>query len=132
MPRRTRTSRPKRMSKPVKVIYSVVGFFALGYFPTLILRIPQPAIVAAAAAIIPFGSKARGELRGFGRGLGLGLLSGLAIPIALIHRRALPPEQIDRITAIYALSTTLLCAAVATLFAHLGRRRARRMEQEWL
>lgn len=124
----------KRRNKALTVIYSVMGFFSLGYFPTVLLREffgPQAAMVLAAVAIIPFGMRVGGILKGFACGLGLGVLSGGAISIGLIHRQAIPPERIGQAAVVYALSTALFCGVIAALFAYLGRNRRRRINAEW-
>jgi len=124
----------KRRSKALTIIYAVVGFFAVGYFPTLALRHrfgPQFSMVAAAVGMIFVGSATRSVPRAVIRGLGLGLLAGMAISIALIHAQAIPPDQILRTTGIYTFATAFLCTAVAALFAHAAVRRAERIESHW-
>lgn len=129
-----RTTSGRRRHKALTVLYSFMGFFALGYFPTIFLREhfgPQLSMVVVAAAIIPFGAKAGSVLIGLGRGAALGLVGGAAIPIALLQRFAIPPNQIERTTALYTLTTAMLCVAVAGLFAHMAKRRRERIEAEW-
>ena len=130
-----RRSNRRRRRKSLMVLYSVMGFFALGYFPTVVLREkfgPQLSMIVVACAIIPFGVRSRSVLVGLARGAGLGLLGGAAIPVALIQRFAIPPDQIERTTALYTFATSMLCAVIGGLFAHMARKRRERIDAEWL
>ncbi len=124
----------RRRNKALTVLYCFMGFLALGYFPTIFLREnfgPQLSMIVVAVAIIPFGAKAGSVLSGLGRGAALGLVGGAALPIALLQRFAIPPDQIERTTALYTLATAMLCTAVAGLFAHMAKRRRERIDAEW-
>ena len=134
MANRRRKTKRKTGRPAIKVIYAIIGFFALGYFPALLLRErfgPQASMVAAAAAIIPLGSRAKSLVRALAVGTGLGMLAGYAMCMALIERHAIPPDRLLRMTMVYTLATALLCAVIAAAFAHLAANRRRRMEDQW-
>jgi len=80
MPRR----RPNPWSKNVvRAMWSAAGFFAAGYFPTLILGNPVVSMGIATGLMIPFGIGAASVRRGALRGLVFGTVAGLAIVGAL-------------------------------------------------
>ena len=70
----------KRISQ---VTWSMALFFALGYLPTLLFHRPDPSVVLAAMAVIPFGARARSVRGGVLRGLGLGAIAGVTIALGM-------------------------------------------------
>ncbi len=110
-----------------RISWSIAAFFALGYFPTMLMRGVQqvgPPVVSMASAaclIVPFGSTARSVLRALLRGAGLGAVCGAGIWAALVQ--GLVDETLADKAMGYIPATTVLCAAVAALFAHLAENR---------
>jgi len=64
-------------------MWSVAGFFAVGYFPMLLWLNPVIPMAVAACLVIPYGSRARTLREGATRGMVLGLIAGLAMGGAL-------------------------------------------------
>ena len=62
------------------------GFFALGYFPTVIAKSPVISMVVAAAAMVPVGSRSSGPVRGAIRGAILGAIAGVGSFGAVTYR----------------------------------------------
>lgn len=123
----------------MKVLYLVLGFIAIGFFPALLLPGeygPRAAIVLAAGGVIPIGMRSSSLLKGALVGLGLGLLAGYAIPIGIIQKgigqnQAMPPDQMISMTILYTIATAVLCGGVSLFFAHLAQKRMQRIEDEW-
>ena len=129
----------QRQNKAMKVLYLVLGFIAAGFFPALLLPSeygPRAAMILAAGLVIPVGMRSASLLKGTLVGMGLGLLAGYAIPMGIIQKgigqnQAMPPDQMMSMTILYTLATAVLCGGVALFFAHLARKRMRRIEDEW-
>jgi hypothetical protein len=113
-----------------RAMWCCAGFFAAGYFPTILLRNPAAAMAAAAAGTIPVGSLSASVRQGMLRGVGLGAIAGGAIGAALFQLKV-PAERLGGLTAVYGLATVAMCAAIAALFAYRSRLRRERIEREW-
>ena len=125
-------SRSRRKSKARAIFYSILGFLAIGYLPTLILGDFRISLVVAAAATIPFGMRAEKLIKGLGRGAGLGLLAGVAIVLGLAHYQVSRDSIVTaQIAGLCVGSTTALCAATAGLFTHFARKRRQQMDADW-
>lgn len=123
------------VSKRVRnVLYAAAAFFAIGYFPTMMMpgRNPVVSMALAAAAIIPFGCLSGSVRQGVLRGAALGAIAGAAISAAMVYRRPLPVEYLVRIPLVYLPATAAMCAVIAGVFAHMSARRRRLIEEEWL
>lgn len=132
----TKFQLPKRVipKKVTDVLLAFCIFLAVGYFPAFMLKFSwagQASMVLAACAAIPYGVTSRRLRQGLLRGLFLGLLAGVATAAGLMNRRAIPPANVDRVIILLPISTALLCAAVAGIFAHTANRRRQRAEKEW-
>lgn len=128
MARRRHSSRTRR--KVMKVVYTIFAAFVLGYFPAYwLLRSggPQISMVALALLVVPFAATARSVLNGLLLGLAIGFWGGLSTAYAIIHQGAVS----NRLIAASMLGTTLLCAAVGIVFAHMAKKRAERAESQW-
>ena len=75
--------RPSRSKRAAAAVWSAIAFLAIGYVPTLLLGSPAVSMILAAAAVIPYGSKASSAGRGLLRGALLGLAAGLAMTSAV-------------------------------------------------
>ena len=129
-----RTTRRTVAFKALKVLYAVLGFFVVGYFPTLFLLERggrQISMVGLALLVIPYGIGARSVVRGCLLGAVLGFWGGLATSYALIYQDAVHGPNANRLVGVAILGTMCLCAAVAGLFAHLAGKRADRIERDW-
>jgi len=116
--------------KILRVIYTFIGIYAFGYWPTRLLSGrggAQVAMVLLVAMSIPYGATARSLLRGALRGLTIGLLGGFFTARALIDEQTWTERAIW--TAI--LGSSVICFAVGGLFAHLAAKRAERMDKLW-
>jgi len=128
MAKRKRVSDTRR--KVMRVIYTILAVFAVGYFPTsLLLRSsgPQISMVALVLLTIPYAARAKSVTRGLLLGVAIGFWGGLSISAAMIHQGTYN----DRLMLVSIVGTTFMCAAVAMLFAYLARRRTERAEQQW-
>lgn len=128
MAKRKRVSDTRR--KVMRVVYTIFGAFAVGYFPVYFLLRkggPQISMVALALLVIPYGARASSVTRGLLLGAAMGFWGGLAISGAMIHRGAYN----DRLMVVSLLGTTFICAVVSALFAYMTRRRAEHAEQQW-
>jgi len=119
-----------------RVVWSIAGFYALGYFPTVWLKDPRPSMIAAAMGVIPFVIGARRIRQGVLRGAGLGLVAGLSLATGILNlaRRVGPDVDWPRLQQAawtYTLATALLCAAVGLVFSLLGRRRRTLIDRQW-
>lgn len=116
----------------LRVLYWIMAFFALGYFPTLLLGDFRVSLIVAGVAAIPVGSLAQSRMQGWVRGALLGLVAGTAIVFGLaqfqVQRESIVTAQLATICVV---STVLLCAAVSALFAHLAVKRKRNVEDRW-
>ncbi len=134
-----RKSAGRRQNKIMKVLYLVLGFVAIGFFPALFLPNqygPRVAMVLAAGLVIPVGMRSASLLKGGLAGLGLGLLAGHATFMGIMQKGydqgyQLPPDPALRMAIISTVSTAVLCGGVAMFFAHLAQKRMRRIEDEW-
>ena len=127
---------PKRVipKKVGDVLVAFCIFLVLGYFPAFMLKVPwagQASTVLAICAVIPYGITSRRLRQGLLRGFLLGLLAGAATSAALFNRQAIPPANVDRVIILLSLSTAILCAAVAGIFAYSAQRRRQRAERDW-
>lgn len=124
-------------SRSIKIIYTVLGIFSVGYFPAYwLLRSggPQISMVALGLLAIPYGSKACSVGRGLLVGLAIGFWGGLATVYAIVHSSATKTGEMvisDRLVAVSVAGTTILCGAIACLFAYLAKRRTDRMNEQW-
>jgi hypothetical protein len=112
------------------VVYTILGVYALGYWPTRLIaggRGAQVAMVLIAVTTIPYGASARSVVKGFLMGAAIGLWGGLWTAYALIHNQT----WTERAIWIAILGTGGLCAAVGTIFAYLARKRAEKLEELW-
>ena len=93
----------------IRTAWTCAALFAIGYFPTYLLKDYRASILLAAMLAIPFGSKARTVTSGAIRGGLMGLLAGLAMASAVtqIHSRPLHPM----LMANYVASISALWAA---------------------
>ena len=129
----------RRQNKIMKVLYLVLGFIAVGFFPAMLLPNqygPPAAMVLAAGLAIPVGMRSVSLLKGALAGLGLGLLAGHATFMGVMqkgydHGYQLPPDPALRTAIISTVATAVLCGGVALFFAHLAQKRMRRIEDEW-
>ena len=126
--KRRRTQR----SKALRVLYAIVAFIALGYFPTRWLGDFRVSMVAAALAVIPFGAKSPRVARGLLRGALLGLLAGVAIVIGLARYQMQRDSVVtDDVAALCVAGTVVACGLIAALFAHLAKKRQEIADREW-
>jgi hypothetical protein len=112
------------------VVYTVLGAYALGYWPTRLISGdigPRAAMVLLAVMAIPYGATSRSVLGGLLKGAAIGLWGGLWTAYALIHAQT----WTERAVWAAILGTGGLCAAVATVLAYLAARRAEKMEELW-
>ena len=129
----------RRQNKIMKVLYLVLGFIAIGFFPALLLPNeygPRVAMVLAAGGVIPIGMRSASLLKGGLTGLGLGLLAGHATFMGIMqkgydHGYQLPPDPALRTAMISTVATAVLCGGMALFFAHLAQKRMQRIEDEW-
>ncbi len=132
MGERKRKRKVRRTSKAVKVGYCLVGFFALGYFPTLYLGDFRISMVSAVLAVIPFGIKTTSLRTGAIRGASLGTVAGVAMIVGLVHFQVKRDSIVPGSLALLCLAATaIMCAVVCTLFAHFSRKRQERLDQQW-
>jgi hypothetical protein len=127
----------KKISRWINlVVWSIVGFFLLGYLPTYLLQSskgPICSMVAAAMAVIPYASWIARPVRSALVSLGLGLLTGLAVANVLARLNLPGPEAqaMTNFASSFLLATVGLCTAVGAIFGYLGMLRQRRTEREW-
>jgi hypothetical protein len=132
MARTSAYTRSRALSKRItRALWACGGFFAIGYFPMALFGNPVAPMAIAACATIPFGSTARSVVRGLLRGLGLGVVAGLAVFGVLVRGRILPEAYVARLAAGYVFGTAAMCGVVGALFAHVARKRRRRIDEEW-
>ncbi len=126
---------PKLGRRLLRALWAVAGFFAIGYFPTVLVRLSDFRAVApttislglAAAAIFPIGGMAPTRRRAIWRGLGLGIVAGVGLWSALsVGTDAHPVHVLP-----YPLMMVALCTAVAVLFQYLTQKRIKQMEDGW-
>ncbi|MBS3734440.1 MAG: hypothetical protein KGY99_05885 [Phycisphaerae bacterium] len=114
----------------------MAAFYALGYFPTVLLRLaqtplapPSASLALAACLIIPYGGKARSMRRALWRGASYGTIAGVGIWSALRFGGA--PSNGADYAAVYIGATAGVLTGVAALFHHLTQKRLRELEQQW-
>jgi len=111
-----------------------MGYFAIGYVPTLYLQDPRASMVIAASAAIIVGVRALSPGRGILAGALCGIVGGAAIMRALgdlgLVLSDQPPDAQGR-SWIYIVATALLSGAVAGIFAVLARRRRAIAAAQW-
>ena len=130
MGKRKRKVRPT--SGAMKVAYCLVGFFALGYFPTLYLGDFRISMVSAVLAVIPFGIKTTALRKGAVRGASLGIVAGAGMIVGLVHFQVQQNSIVPgNLALLYLTATAMMCAAVCTLFAYLSRKRQDRLDRQW-
>jgi len=123
-------SKRKRRSKAMKVIYTIVGVFALGCFPAYYLPRnggPQVSMVLLSLLVIPYGSRSKTVFRGVLTGMSIGLWGGVTIASALMNRHA----ATGRVVAVSVFGTAFLCTAICGLFAYTAKKRAAGVDQQW-
>jgi len=114
----------------MKVIYTIVGVFALGCLPAFYLPRnggPQISMVLLSLLVIPYGFRSKTVVRGLLTGLGMGLWGGVTTACALFNQHAAS----DRVVAVSVFGTAFLCAAICGLFAHVAGKRAASIDQQW-
>ncbi len=126
-------TQPKRKIHRVVnlVVWSIIGFFALGYFLTNWMGSPILSMPLAAMAVIPYGVRICRPLRAGLVGLGLGTVAGLAIANSLAGGVPLAGRDMLALAGTYVGATAVLCTAVAALFGYSGRRRRQAIERQW-
>ena len=114
----------------LRIIYTILAVYAVGYWPTRFLSGrggAQVAMVLLAAMVIPYGAFAKSLLRGAIRGLAIGLWGGFCTARALIDDQT----WTERAIWIAILGSCILCASVGATFAYLAKKRADRMDRLW-
>jgi hypothetical protein len=104
------------------VVWSILGFFLVGYLPAKANLRPQLAVTLTVAlsalGVIPYASK-------IARPMKSALIAGL---LGLVAGASLAATG-GGLT--YLFSTGGFCAGVGALFGHLARQRRRQAEEEW-
>ncbi|MFW6133516.1 MAG: hypothetical protein ACOC8F_06425 [Planctomycetota bacterium] len=129
--------KPVKLSRRViRALWAAAAFYAIGYLPTLLLRMAAGAIAPmsgslalAACVIIPFGGKAASLRWAVWRGLFYGTIAGVGIWSALSFGGA--STATGGYAAVYIAATAVLCAGVSALFYHLTQKRLRKLEEQW-
>ncbi len=91
---RSKPKKRSRFAKAMRAIWSICAFFALAYFPTVILGGDgRASMVACAMLAIPFGATATSVRWGVIRGAVLGLVAGMSMGGAMsaVYDRPAPP-----------------------------------------
>ena len=83
MPDVRRKRRPTR--RVTRTLWLVAVFFAIGYFPTVMLRSPVISMIVAACAVIPLASLSTGPLHGARRAVGFAIVAGVGMYSALTY-----------------------------------------------
>ena len=114
----------------MRVVYTILGVYVLGYFPAYWLPRSggrQIAMVLLALLAIPFGTRSSGPLRGLLTGLGIGLWGGLWTVYALINKQ----NCTERAIWVSILGTAFMCTAVCGLFSYMAGKRRKRIDRQW-
>ena len=117
-------SKAKRITRWVNlVMWSIIGFFLIGYLPSLEARAghlrPEMAVMItialAAMGVIPYASKIGRPLKSGLIAVMLGLVAGASMGGGLT----------------YLCATGAFCGGVGAVFGHLSQQRRRQAEEEW-